>query len=142
MRRLESSEEKDWHRITEIAARGFSYTGWTFASEEDLVSLVAQRQQLASTQYDTDLENSAGDLVPRLREGVERFLITDINNPAGSAMGQSTVPILFESLESLQNKSSRAGAFTLYLDGHVEFHALDDDVLSTPSVLELLVPQD
>ena len=33
-----------------------------------------------------------GDTVLRLREGVERFLITDINNPAASAAGQSTLP--------------------------------------------------
>ena len=33
--------------------------------------------------------NSDGVTLYRLREGIERFFITDINNPAGSAMAQS-----------------------------------------------------
>lgn len=142
MRLLEQSEEKDWRRITEIAARGFSYTGWIFEKEEDLIDLVSQRQQLASAQYNADLETPEGATIPRLREGIERFLITDINNPAGSATPQSRIPILFESLEALQNKTSRTGAHTLYMDGHVEFHALNENPLSTPSVLEHLLPKD
>ena len=35
-----------------------------------------------------------GSTVYRLREGIERFLITDINNPAASAQAQSTVWIM------------------------------------------------
>ena len=33
-----------------------------------------------------------------LREGVERFLITDINNPAASAMAQSEVWIMLDQI--------------------------------------------
>ena len=33
--------------------------------------------------------NGSGNIVYRLREGVERFMITDINNPGASAQGQS-----------------------------------------------------
>ena len=36
----------------------------------------------------------AGNTVYRLREGIERFMITNINNPAGSAMAQSEVPVM------------------------------------------------
>jgi beta-lactamase regulating signal transducer with metallopeptidase domain len=32
----------------------------------------------------------------RLREGIERFLITDINNPAASALAQSIIPVVWE----------------------------------------------
>jgi len=62
----------------------------------------------------------------RLREGVERFMITDINNPAGSNMAQSDVAVMFD--ESYQNQGGGwyfnhvpGGANVLYMDGHVEF---------------------
>jgi prepilin-type processing-associated H-X9-DG protein len=60
----------------------------------------------------------------RLREGVERFVITDINNPASSAVAQSTVWILDDwvSTDSGQEFNHLpGGSNVLYLDGHVEF---------------------
>jgi prepilin-type N-terminal cleavage/methylation domain-containing protein/prepilin-type processing-associated H-X9-DG protein len=64
-----------------------------------------------------------------LREGVERFYITDINNPAGSANAQSTVAIMWDNSFSenggLRNTDNfnhvPGGANVLYMDGHVEF---------------------
>lgn len=66
-----------------------------------------------------------------LKEGVERFLITDINNPAGSAAAQSTVPVLWDTVKNRGNYSSQpgismfnhppGGANILYMDGHVAF---------------------
>jgi prepilin-type N-terminal cleavage/methylation domain-containing protein/prepilin-type processing-associated H-X9-DG protein len=63
----------------------------------------------------------------RLREGIERFLITDINNPAGSANAQSEAAIMWDN--SYTNKGAVGGNFNhvpgganvLYMDGHVEF---------------------
>jgi len=75
----------------------------------------------------------AGDTVYRLREGIERFMITDINNPAGSAMAQSEVPVMRDKAESGQAGNNPAlwkrvrfnhipgGCNVLYMDGHVEF---------------------
>ena len=74
--------------------------------------------------------NGKGDMIYRLREGIERFLITDINNPAGSAMAQSEIPIMWDHIEgNRKDRSNRAARFNhipggsnvLYLDGHVEF---------------------
>lgn len=59
----------------------------------------------------------------RLREGIERFLITDINNPAASTMAQSTLAIIWDVVTqdaSLFNHIP-GGANVLYLDGHVDF---------------------
>jgi prepilin-type N-terminal cleavage/methylation domain-containing protein/prepilin-type processing-associated H-X9-DG protein len=71
----------------------------------------------------------------RLREGIERFLITNINNPAGSALAQSEIPMVCdttaantqlelgagsEALASLFNHVP-GGANVLYMDGHVKF---------------------
>lgn len=69
-----------------------------------------------------------------LREGIERFNITDINNPAGSATAQSTVPVMWD-LTRIEGGWSQTdqpgqnimfnhlpgGANILYMDGHVSF---------------------
>ncbi len=69
--------------------------------------------------------NGGGDTVYRLREGIERFLITDINNPAKTAQAQSTVFIMFDTLGNLNAiqyfNHIPGGCNVLYLDGHVEF---------------------
>jgi prepilin-type N-terminal cleavage/methylation domain-containing protein/prepilin-type processing-associated H-X9-DG protein len=64
-----------------------------------------------------------GDTVHRLREGVERFLITDINNPAASAQGQSEVFVMWDRLETVAANFNHVpgGSNILYLDGHVDF---------------------
>ena len=80
----------------------------------------------------------------RVREGAERFLITDINNPAASAMAQSTIFVMFDAItgnniDSFQNATWGSGgnviaqfnhvpggSNVLYMDGHVEFLRVDD----------------
>jgi len=59
----------------------------------------------------------------RIREGIERFYITDINNPAGSAKAQSQVFVMSDrTANSTENFSHiPGGANILYMDGHVEF---------------------
>ncbi|MFO7974336.1 MAG: DUF1559 domain-containing protein [Candidatus Hydrogenedentota bacterium] len=68
--------------------------------------------------------------VYRLREGIERFFITDINNPAAGAMAQSEVPVMWDTIwqpaiEDGINFSYFShvpgGGNVLYMDGHVEF---------------------
>lgn len=69
--------------------------------------------------------------VYHLREGIERFFITDINNPAASARAQSEVVVLFDSISATPVTGSSAnfvtynhvpgGGNVLYMDGHVEF---------------------
>ncbi len=72
--------------------------------------------------------NGGGDTVYRLREGIERFLISDINNPAASAVAQSEIITSFDSVNTEPNSSSGVamnhvpgGANALYMDGHVKF---------------------
>lgn len=63
------------------------------------------------------------DKILRLQEGVERFLITDINNPAASAQAQSEVWVMYDSLASVPTDYNHipGGSNVLYMDGHVEF---------------------
>jgi prepilin-type N-terminal cleavage/methylation domain-containing protein/prepilin-type processing-associated H-X9-DG protein len=66
---------------------------------------------------------SGRDTVLRLREGIERFLITDINNPAASARATSTVPLMWDhaSTKTIDFSHVPGGGNVLYLDGHVDF---------------------
>ena len=68
--------------------------------------------------------------VYRLREGIERFLITDINNPAASAMAQSEIVVMWDKALWPQGgppdylpgfNHIPGGGNVLYMDGHVKF---------------------
>jgi prepilin-type N-terminal cleavage/methylation domain-containing protein/prepilin-type processing-associated H-X9-DG protein len=69
------------------------------------------------------LGNGQSDKIYRLREGIERFLITDINNAAGSAKAQSEIYIMFDALSTEVSNYNHipGGANVLYMDGHVSF---------------------
>ncbi len=69
-----------------------------------------------------------------LKEGIERFFITDINNPAGSAQGQSSIWVMMDGFDSgiddggpnlrqgIANYNHvPGGCNVLFMDGHVEF---------------------
>jgi len=62
--------------------------------------------------------------IHRIREGVERFQITDIFNPAASARAQSEIVVMFDQIAPSQEFFNHipGGANVLYMDGHVEFH--------------------
>jgi len=65
-----------------------------------------------------------GLTIYRLREGIERFFITDINNPAASALAQSEVWIQSDDMQSINPQYMNhipGGCNVLYMDGHVEF---------------------
>ncbi len=67
--------------------------------------------------------NGGGNTVYRLREGIERFLITDINNPGAANMAQSTLFMMFDliSTNAAAFNHVPGGSNVLYMDGHVEF---------------------
>jgi prepilin-type N-terminal cleavage/methylation domain-containing protein/prepilin-type processing-associated H-X9-DG protein len=87
----------------------------------------------------SDYQNYFPGSYPRLKEGVERFFITDINNPAGSAQAQSTIAVMWDAWGSAVATAAPGqvrpvetenivkfnhvpgGANALYMDGHVEF---------------------
>ncbi|HOD52722.1 MAG TPA: DUF1559 domain-containing protein [Candidatus Hydrogenedentes bacterium] len=87
--------------------------------------------------FEDDIEFTHEDRGPvklyRLREGIERFLITDINNPASTAKAQSEVAVMYDATaETTVQPSAWGDTYTLYnhvpgggnvlyMDGHVEF---------------------
>jgi prepilin-type processing-associated H-X9-DG protein len=74
----------------------------------------------------TDFEgagNGGSNSLYNLREGIERFLITDINNPGSSAQAQSDVWIMADVVSAKASEFNHipGGSNVLYMDGHVEF---------------------
>ena len=59
----------------------------------------------------------------RLREGINRFLIEDINNPAATAVADSEIAVMWDETtpEPTSFNHIPGGANVLYMDGHVEF---------------------
>ncbi len=93
----------------------------------------------ASLLYWADIDDDGGPLprtLNRLREGVERFFITDINNPAAGAAAQSNIFVMFDAwAQHIRNANFNGvddnptlrfnhipgGSNVLYMDGHAEF---------------------
>jgi prepilin-type processing-associated H-X9-DG protein len=75
--------------------------------------------------YLADNDYGGNSTVYRLREGMERFFITDINNPAASAAAQSTVHVMWDKAEydggSIKFFHLPGGGNVLYMDGHSEW---------------------
>ena len=75
------------------------------------------------------------DVAYHLREGVERFLITDINNPAAGSQAQSAIPSMCDAWGVVKKTNGLdtaisaipafnhvpGGANVLFMDGHVAF---------------------
>ncbi|MFA7693102.1 MAG: prepilin-type N-terminal cleavage/methylation domain-containing protein [Candidatus Hydrogenedentes bacterium] len=69
--------------------------------------------------------NGHGTKIYRIKEGNERFMITDVNNPQSSAMAQSS---LFAMCDTMGNETGIAffnhvpgGCNVLFMDGHVDW---------------------
>ena len=89
-----------------------------------MMSSIAANEIAAGTSLtvDSDLKSGAKTLY-RLREGIERFFITDINNPAASAAAQSDIFVYFDAINTRIEWFNHVpgGSNVLYMDGHVEF---------------------
>lgn len=83
---------------------------------------VASDQDFTTSTYSGSQVNG-GNTLFRLREGAERFMITDINNPGASAQGQSIVPVMWDQITPAENDAPHkpGGCNVLYMDGHALF---------------------
>ena len=90
-------------------------------ADKDLnISSVIGNLSSAGAPANTDYH---GTTVYRLKEGIERFLITDINNPAGGAKAQSNIQTMADlwAVTPADFNHVPGGANILFMDGHVEF---------------------
>lgn len=70
-----------------------------------------------------ELGTGATGKLLRIRDGVERFLVTDINNSAASSKAESDIFIMYDSVSGTSSDFNHlpGGANVLYMDGHVVF---------------------
>jgi len=101
-------------------------TPWGAAAAENAFGAVpglqSHRDFTVPMQF-TGTQVGGGNTLYRLRDGIERFLITDINNPAASAAGSSNIVVFWDHLSVFTKDYAHVpgGGNVLYLDGHVEF---------------------
>ncbi len=67
------------------------------------------------------LGTSGGVLIHRLREGVERFGVTDINSVEPAAKAEAAIWVLGDRVSTPESDGYAYGANVLFKDGHVEF---------------------
>lgn len=68
-------------------------------------------------------EDGHNIMVPYMRQGVSRFLITDINNPAWGHLSESRIPVMFDMVSIIPERFNHipGGGNVMYMDGHVGF---------------------
>lgn len=148
--------EEDWFRgqngtldVCALDSLSYVYMAWNLTSEHMMLGDADENADdalnnldpdfifaaagfiLDQSQFDEDVEfTSAADgeqTILRLREGIERFLITDINNPGAAEAASSNVPVFFDQVIANQDGNVPiynhipGGGNVLYLDGHVSF---------------------
>ncbi len=95
-------------------------------------------RDIGDQEYGTGAGNGGGNIVYRVREGIERFFITDINNAGASARGQSGLFIMMDELGTgkAAHKFNHipGGCNVLYMDGHVDFISYVNSQSATPPV--------
>jgi prepilin-type N-terminal cleavage/methylation domain-containing protein/prepilin-type processing-associated H-X9-DG protein len=78
--------------------------------------------QAQADKFDQDITTSTKTAY-RLREGIERFFISDINNAAASAKAASELVVMFDqcTTDGRDFNHVPGGGNVLYMDGHCEF---------------------
>lgn len=123
----------------EVVDHPYTYLGWAlpnsfFDTAAEITafyqSVQAQGQAIYENAFRVDedwtfsVQVGATDAVAyRLREGIERFLITDINNPAASAEAQSELAVMMDNIADAAESFNHVpgGANVLFMDGHVRY---------------------
>jgi prepilin-type N-terminal cleavage/methylation domain-containing protein/prepilin-type processing-associated H-X9-DG protein len=91
----------------------------------EVVTALLDAFDMGSTRIKFDHKDADIGPLYRLRQGIERFFITDINNPAASAVAASNLPIMWDEIAVYGAVSTfnhvPGGGNVLYMDGHCEF---------------------
>ena len=74
--------------------------------------------------------NNQSETLHRLKEGIERFLITDINDPSRTSASQSSIVVMWDLINVNPNGSGEynhvpGGGNVAFMDGHGEFIKYD-----------------
>ncbi len=109
------------------------------------LSNMGEMMAIMDADFDLDYSGFGGPdskTMYRMREGIERFMITDINNPAGSAQAQSDIALMWDSIATVPSNFNHipGGSNVLYMDGHVKFSRYPSEEMPV-NVLFALVGQ-
>jgi len=123
-----------WGKFADQGDASYTYLGYAVRDNEwidvdlwggELLAAMALLPLFNDTDSDHTIDHpTLGEITAyRLREGIERFLITDINNPASSAQAQSTLAVWWDVLNTSVRDFNHipGGCNVLFMDGHVEF---------------------
>lgn len=121
-----------------VTSESYAYIGWAIESTEEsgsgdaylppadyisgLSELIIRRVTEGPDVYDENFEGHlSGNMIRRLREGVERYYISDINDDRSIA--RSRFPVLFDlvSVDVQPFNHVPSGSNVFFLDGHAEF---------------------
>jgi prepilin-type N-terminal cleavage/methylation domain-containing protein/prepilin-type processing-associated H-X9-DG protein len=116
----------------EITSSPYVYVGWVVKKEYNLQFHDIDSRTMSIYQYvssdparkDKDIPVPGLGTLQRFHEGVERFFITDINNPAASSASQSEIALMWDAMCAGSNAHfphKPSGGNVLYMDGHVAF---------------------
>ncbi len=107
-----------------ITDHSYFYLGWVTTNETEAMGVLDAYESMdLDVQRDLDLNveegkgNGGSDTIFRTREGIERFLIADINDPQAGSRTASSIPAMWERPHHHNPK----GGNVLFNDGHVEF---------------------
>ncbi|MBN2307969.1 MAG: prepilin-type N-terminal cleavage/methylation domain-containing protein [Candidatus Hydrogenedentes bacterium] len=114
---------------TIMAPAQMAYTIWYLYDSGDVANADKDIDVLApGLLVGQPIGNGGGTMVLRLREGIERFMVTDINNPAATAIGQSELWVMCDlvTTDTQLYNHIPGGSNVLYMDGHVKFMKYSD----------------
>jgi prepilin-type N-terminal cleavage/methylation domain-containing protein/prepilin-type processing-associated H-X9-DG protein len=112
---------------------------------DEYYRLIASNQfEMLSTEFEVPGGHAPGaqDRFYRVRDGVNRLFIEDINRPELTAIAETEIPLLFDSMavqgRHLPNHIVPPGGNVLYMDGHVEYMRFPDKKLDPPYTQDLV----
>ena len=135
----------EWPRVETFEDRGLSDFNIGEGPDGRIPIGVGGHVEIHTDQYYLDDDGSfLPSTYSRLRDGIERFFITDINNPGAGAEAQSSIAVMFDTWSTggqsefqgevwgegdpgMTNfNHTPGGSNVLFMDGHVEFIRFDE----------------
>lgn len=121
----------------------FFYLGYAVTNDKEGMALVNALKGLTQEGKEPsgDLKvakgegNAGGDTIYGLREGIGRFFIRDINNPAATAVSDAQIPVMIE-------RPVDGGGQVLFMDGHVQYVKYPGQFPMTPDFIQGLISLD
>jgi len=111
---------------------------------QEVIDYVAKADQRETGAVTDDNGEPLPEKYYKLREGIERFFITDINNPAANSAAQSDLAVMYDAFgarsEDEESSAGNTAAYNhvpggsnvLFMDGHVRFQKQGTGILFRP----------